>query len=97
MFLSDLHTLRGTGRGGGAEGRSSEPLRVSDAEAACPPSPRPGEHIGVTSSSPQAPLKLPPFLFQAGSKNEGFQPLVEALSAIPKPSESGSPGGGAWG
>ncbi|XP_023612520.1 carbonic anhydrase 4 [Myotis lucifugus] len=49
------------------------------------PTPRPGEHIGVTTSSPQAPLKLPPLLFQAGSKNEGFQPLVEALSAIPRP------------
>lgn len=43
----------------------------------------------VTTSSPQAPLKPPSLLFQAGSKNDGFQPLVEVLSAIPRPSESG--------
>lgn len=29
------------------------------------------------------------FLVEAGSKNEGFQPLVEALSDVPRPGELG--------
>lgn len=51
-----------------------------------------------TLGSPPAPHKplssFPLPLFQAGSKNENFQPRVEALSAVPRPSESGGPGGG---
>lgn len=93
MFLSDLYALWEAGGGGGAgELRASQNLRCRS----CLPSPlqtrrTPGGH--VTTSSPPAPLKLPPLLFQAGPKNKGFQPLVEALSAIPRPSESGGPGG----
>uniref|UniRef100_A0A8C4KZC5 Carbonic anhydrase 4 n=1 Tax=Equus asinus TaxID=9793 RepID=A0A8C4KZC5_EQUAS len=36
----------------------------------------------------RAPLKPPSLPFQAGSKNDGFQPLVEVLSEIPKPGET---------
>lgn len=43
----------------------------------------------VTTGSTEAPLKPPSLPFQAGSKNDGFQPLVEVLSEIPKPGESG--------
>lgn len=39
----------------------------------------------------QASLKPPSLPFQDGSKNVNFQPLVEALSDIPRPSESGWP------
>uniref|UniRef100_G1Q305 Carbonic anhydrase 4 n=2 Tax=Myotis lucifugus TaxID=59463 RepID=G1Q305_MYOLU len=74
-------TPSGAQWGGGAQSLSESQMQKLPAL----PTPRPGEHIGVTTSSPQAPLKLPPLLFQAGSKNEGFQPLVEALSAIPRP------------
>lgn len=42
----------------------------------------------VTPGSPHVPVKPPSVLFQAGSeKNDGFQPLVEALSYVPRPSE----------
>lgn len=42
----------------------------------------------VTPGSPQVPLKPPSLLFQAGSEeNDGFQPLVEALSYVPRPGE----------
>lgn len=41
-------------------------------------------------AAPRSPFKPSSLLFQEGDKiNEGFQPLVEALSHIPKPGESG--------
>lgn len=55
-----------------------------------PALPTPDEKNGlvVTTGSPQVPLKPPSLLFQAGSEeNDGFQPLVEALSYVPRPGE----------
>lgn len=51
----------------------------------------------VSTGSPQASLKPLSLLFQAGSENVNFQPLVQALSDIPNPSESGPGRRGAGG
>ncbi|XP_070249375.1 carbonic anhydrase 4 [Myotis yumanensis] len=42
------------------------------------------------AQDPKEAIAVLAFLVEAGSKNEGFQPLVEALSAIPKPMMSTS-------
>lgn len=70
----------------GGESKASQGLSLRR----CLPSlPRLRERTGGHHQLPTHPSQTPSLLFQDGSKNEGFQPLVEALSDISRPSESG--------
>lgn len=62
-----------------------------------PAPPQTGRVNWWSPPAPHKPLSSPSPLFQAGSKNVNFQPLVQALSDIPNPSESGPGRRGAWG